>query len=85
MVATLTSKGQLTLPIELRRQLGLKEGDRIDFVTGTDGTVTLQPVRNGLLALAGIAKPADGRRRSSREMDRAIAAGRVKASGKARD
>jgi len=29
--ATLTSKGQITLPAELRRRWGLKPGDRIDF------------------------------------------------------
>jgi AbrB family looped-hinge helix DNA binding protein len=84
MVATLTSKGQITLPIGLRRQLGLKDGDRIYFVTAADGSVTVQPVKNGLLALAGMAKPSDGRRRTLREMDAAIAVGRAKASGKVR-
>lgn len=81
MVATLTSKGQITLPVGLRRQLGLKSGDRVDFVTGLDGTVTVRPVRNALLELAGMAKPIDGRRRSLREMEAAISAGRS-AAGK---
>lgn len=84
MVATLTSKGQITLPVGLRRQLGLKSGDRIDFVTATDGSVTVRPVKNGLLELAGMAKPVDGRRRTLPEMDAAIASGRSKASGKVR-
>jgi AbrB family looped-hinge helix DNA binding protein len=30
-IATLTSKGQLTVPIEVRRHLGLKQGDRVVF------------------------------------------------------
>lgn len=35
--AKLTSKGQITLPAELRKALGLKPGDRIEFVkTGKD-------------------------------------------------
>ena len=29
--ATLTSKGQLTMPVEVRTKLGLKEGDKVEF------------------------------------------------------
>jgi len=31
MKATLTSKGQITLPVEIRRRLGLKPGDVLEF------------------------------------------------------
>lgn len=31
MQATLTSKGQITLPIKIRRELGLKAGDILEF------------------------------------------------------
>jgi len=30
--ATVTSKGQITIPLEVRTELNLKPGDRIDFV-----------------------------------------------------
>ena len=30
--ATMTSKGQITIPIEVRKALGLDAGDKIDFV-----------------------------------------------------
>ncbi|MEX0590588.1 MAG: AbrB/MazE/SpoVT family DNA-binding domain-containing protein [Xanthobacteraceae bacterium] len=36
---TLTSKGQVTLPVELRRSWDLKQGDQLDFVLTEDGSV----------------------------------------------
>lgn len=41
--ATMTSKGQVTIPIEVRRRLGLKKGDRVAFEMA-DGTATLRPM-----------------------------------------
>ena len=34
--AVVTRKGQTTIPVEIRRALGLKEGDRITFVLEAD-------------------------------------------------
>jgi AbrB family looped-hinge helix DNA binding protein len=31
MIATITSKGQITIPLAIRERLGLKAGDQIDF------------------------------------------------------
>jgi AbrB family looped-hinge helix DNA binding protein len=76
MVATMTSKGQITLPVGLRRQMGLNPGDRLDFATAADGTVSLRTVKSGIVGLAGIARPTDKRRRTLKEMDEAIAKGR---------
>jgi antitoxin PrlF len=33
----ISSKGQITLPIEVRRRLGVKEGERVKFVADEDG------------------------------------------------
>lgn len=30
---TVTQKGQITIPIEVRRELNLKPGDRVEFIT----------------------------------------------------
>jgi AbrB family looped-hinge helix DNA binding protein len=38
------SKGQVTVPLEIRRRLGLKPGDRVEFVFH-DGQAFLRPVR----------------------------------------
>ena len=40
--ATVTSKGQITIPSEVRRHLGLRKGDRVEFDVG-DGTAILRP------------------------------------------
>jgi AbrB family looped-hinge helix DNA binding protein len=40
--STLTSKGQITLPIELRRRWDLKPGDRLDFSLEADGRVVVR-------------------------------------------
>ena len=38
-----TRKGQVTIPAEIRRSLGLKQGDRVRFVQ-ENGRVTLEPI-----------------------------------------
>lgn len=42
--STLTSKGQLTVPKQVRRRLGLREGDRVEFVLEADRTVIRREV-----------------------------------------
>lgn len=43
-ITTLSTKGQVTIPHEVRRQLRLKAGDKIDFLLQKDGTVTMMPL-----------------------------------------
>ncbi len=43
--STISSKGQITVPIEVRRRLGVKAGDRVEFVFEAGQTV-LRPTRN---------------------------------------
>jgi len=42
--ATVTSKGQVTLPKELRRRLGAQRGSRIRFSIPANGAVRVEPV-----------------------------------------
>lgn len=42
--ATVTSKGQVTLPKELRKRLGLQKGSRIRFRIPAKGAVQVEPV-----------------------------------------
>lgn len=42
--STISSKGQVTVPIEVRHRLGLREGDRVEFVF-ENGRTVLRPAR----------------------------------------
>jgi antitoxin PrlF len=44
--STISSKGQVTVPQEIRKRLGLTPGDRIEFVMEKDRTV-IRPARSG--------------------------------------
>ncbi|HUU01463.1 MAG TPA: AbrB/MazE/SpoVT family DNA-binding domain-containing protein [Myxococcota bacterium] len=55
--ATLTSKGQITIPKEIRDALGLENGDRVAFRLREDGVVELHPETLDLVSLHGILKP----------------------------
>ena len=52
--ATLTSKGQTTVPKEIREHLRLRAGDRIEFVIEDDGRVVLVLASYDAAELAGI-------------------------------
>lgn len=45
-VATMTSKGQLTVPKEIRDRLGLKPGDKVELVLGPDDRVVMRRKRS---------------------------------------
>jgi antitoxin PrlF len=55
--ATITSKGQLTLPKEIREALGVGPGDRLAFRIQADGVVTVEPETIALRTLRGSIKP----------------------------
>ncbi|HVW84781.1 MAG TPA: AbrB/MazE/SpoVT family DNA-binding domain-containing protein [Bryobacteraceae bacterium] len=41
---TITSKGQITIPVEVRKRPGLRDGDRVDFLI-ENGTTIIRPAR----------------------------------------
>jgi len=71
-ISSLTSKGQTTIPLEVRRKLGLRPGDKIDFVIGDDGIVILRPATSDVIELKGLLKRAGRKRLSVDEMNDAI-------------
>ena len=80
-IATLTSKGQITLPLAVRTALGLAAGNQVDFVR-QGASFVLMPVTSDAAALRGrfagrVTKPV-----SIAAMDLAIAEGAVRRSKK---
>jgi AbrB family looped-hinge helix DNA binding protein len=55
--ATLTSKGQITLPKPIRELLGVKQGDRVAFRVSPDGKVLVEADSVDLLQLQGCVHP----------------------------
>jgi AbrB family looped-hinge helix DNA binding protein len=71
--ATITSKGQVTIPAPVRTALGLGAGDRIDFIETEKGQFAIVAATHSVQRLKGlIAKPPQAI--SIEEMNAAIAA-----------
>ncbi len=51
--ARLTSKGQLTVPVEIRRRYGLDAGDEVEFIAEKNGAFVVPLKRKALLDLCG--------------------------------
>jgi len=73
--STLTSKGQITIPKEVRDQMGLKPGDRVDFVKERTGRFSIRPINTDFRSLKGIIKSPFKRPITLKEMDEGIARG----------
>jgi AbrB family looped-hinge helix DNA binding protein len=75
--ATITSKGQITIPIEVRNALKLKAGDKIDFYETEVGKYAFQPKTGSIMDMQGILQKMGyaptGFAPSVEEMDDAIA------------
>lgn len=69
--ATVTSKGQITLPKDVRDDLHLKEGDRVAFEK-IDGRYVLRPQNKNIMELAGILHRPNQKSMTVREMDEAL-------------
>ena len=54
--ARITSKGQLTIPIEIRERYGLGEGDEVEFIAEEKGPYMVPLKRRGLMDLYGSVK-----------------------------
>lgn len=56
-LAKITTKGQITLPISIRRELNLKEGDKVAFIEKDGNYILVNPIS---LAIDELRKSFDG-------------------------
>ena len=73
--STLTSKGQITIPREVRERLHLKTGSRVDFIVEPSGQVVLKSLDRNFRSIRGIVRSQRKRPVSIKEMNEAIAQG----------
>ena len=53
-VATVTSKGQMTLPADVRRRMGIDPGDQVTIIVGEDGQrAEFRRVKETIRSVAG--------------------------------
>jgi len=69
--STLTSKGQTTIPKDVRKRFNLHPGDRLEFVIDEDGRVLVLPASIDASELAGMLK-SPARPVSVEDMNQAI-------------
>jgi AbrB family looped-hinge helix DNA binding protein len=70
--ATVTSKGQITIPVEVREDMGLGPGSRVDFVAVGDGEYRVMVKSRSVSELAGMFR-SSGPPVSTADMNEAIA------------
>ena len=56
--ATITNKGQVTIPADIRKALELTAGERVVFTQFDDGTTLMRTKRRSILDLEGLLEPA---------------------------
>lgn len=79
--ATVTSKGQITIPVDVRNRLQIAAGDRVEFVETSPGRFEIVAATQSVKALKGLFGIAGRRAVSLEAMNAAI---RRRGSGKAR-
>jgi AbrB family looped-hinge helix DNA binding protein len=68
MIATVTTKGQVTIPVSIRNKYGIHPNDRVDFITEGDRIilVPVKTLRDFRGAVAGSGNP-DEERQAAKE------------------
>ena len=79
--ATMTTKGQITVPVVVRNHLGLEPGTRVQFIELPDGGYELKPAALPVTVLKGFFGPWDGPAVSIEDMNEGMARAAGEANG----
>lgn len=71
--ATVTSKGQVTIPQSIRRALKVDTGDRLDFVIEAEGRVVVRAAVDNANSLKGLLRRPGQKAVTIEQMNAAIA------------
>ena len=74
-VATVTNKGAIVIPEEIREYLKLDTGTKIEFVIDEDGRVKMIPLKFGVEDLAGLLHRPGMKKATIEDMENAILEG----------
>ena len=73
-LTTINSKWQVTVPKDVREELGLKVGDKIDFYVNDDGTARIIPASKSVEEVLEMLKPLKSDKHATvEEMNESIA------------
>jgi antitoxin PrlF len=73
MLATITSKGQVTVPKDIRERYNITPGTQLDFKPNDDGTFSVRPLKRSALSIAGVLKRAKQQPVTVEQMNQAVA------------
>lgn len=74
-IATVTTKGQITIPKEIRDYLKLETGSKVEFVIDESGNVNIVLLNVPIEALSGVLHRPGMKSATVEEMEAAIAEG----------
>jgi antitoxin PrlF len=84
MLATVTDKGQVTVPKEVRDRAGIAPGSRLDFEVMDDGNLRVRVLKRGAEPLFGLLQRPGGKPLDIAAMDAGIAAAAAERDERAR-
>jgi len=67
----ITTKGQVTIPKRLRKLLGIRPGDRVEFEADSEGNVMVKKI-DSHVSLAGVLKDQVAKQATDKEIETAI-------------